>query len=36
VSPILYRFLMTDLPLDDAFAADVVSTVLRAFGNATG
>jgi AcrR family transcriptional regulator len=33
VSPILYRFLMTDLPLDDAFAADVVSTVLRAFGS---
>jgi AcrR family transcriptional regulator len=31
VSPVLYRFLVTDLPLDDTFASSVVDTVVRAF-----
>jgi len=31
VSPVLYRFLVTDLPLDDKFASSVVDTVVRAF-----
>jgi AcrR family transcriptional regulator len=30
--PVLYRFLVTDLPLDEAFAAGVVDAVMRAFG----
>jgi AcrR family transcriptional regulator len=33
VSPVLYRFLVTDFPLDDTFAANVVDTVMHAFGN---
>lgn len=32
VSPIFYRFLVTQAPLDEAFRADVVDTALRAFG----
>ena len=32
VSPIFYRFLITDAPLDDAFAAAIVDTTMRAFG----
>ena len=32
VSPVLYRFLVTDLPLDAKFAANVVQTVVQAFG----
>jgi AcrR family transcriptional regulator len=31
VSPVLYRFLVTDFPLDDEFAANVVDTVMHAF-----
>ena len=31
VSPVLYRFLVTDLPLDAKFASSVVDTVVRAF-----
>lgn len=31
VSAVLYRFLVTDLPLDARFATNVVDTVLRAF-----
>ena len=33
VSAVLYRFLVTDLPLDPRFASNVVDTVLHAFGN---
>jgi AcrR family transcriptional regulator len=33
VSPIFYRFLVTNAPLDDAFRASVVDTALRAFGD---
>jgi AcrR family transcriptional regulator len=32
VSAVIYRFLVTDLPLDDAFAASIVDTVMEAFG----
>jgi len=32
VSPIFYRFLITNAPLDEAFAAAIVDTTLRAFG----
>ena len=32
VSAVIYRFLVTDLPLDDAFAGSVVDTVMEAFG----
>jgi AcrR family transcriptional regulator len=32
VSAVIYRFLVTDLPLDDEFAARVVDTVVQAFG----
>ena len=32
VSPIFYRFLITNAPLDDAFAAAIVDTTMRAFG----
>jgi AcrR family transcriptional regulator len=32
VSPVLYRFLVTDLPLDESFVIGVVDTVMRAFG----
>jgi AcrR family transcriptional regulator len=31
VGPVFYRFLISDAPLDDAFADAVVDTVLRAF-----
>ena len=31
-SPVFYRFLVTDAPLDDAFRAQVVDTTIRAFG----
>jgi AcrR family transcriptional regulator len=31
--PILYRFLITDLPLDDAFTSATVDAAIRAFGN---
>jgi AcrR family transcriptional regulator len=31
VSPVIYRFLVTDLPLDEKFARAVVGTVLAAF-----
>jgi AcrR family transcriptional regulator len=31
VGPIFYRFLISDAPLDDAFAGALVDTVLRAF-----
>jgi AcrR family transcriptional regulator len=31
VGPIFYRFLVSDAPLDDAFADSLVDTVLRAF-----
>jgi ABC-type multidrug transport system fused ATPase/permease subunit len=32
VSPIFYRFLVTDAPLDDEYASAVVDMTLRAFG----
>jgi hypothetical protein len=32
VSPIFYRFLITDAPLDAAFAAGIVDATMRAFG----
>jgi AcrR family transcriptional regulator len=32
VSPVMYRFLVTDLALDARFANNVVQTVIRAFG----
>ena len=32
VSPIFYRFLITDAPLDAAFAAEIVDMTMRAFG----
>jgi AcrR family transcriptional regulator len=32
VSPIFYRFLVTNAPLDEPFRADVVDNVMRAFG----
>jgi AcrR family transcriptional regulator len=32
VGPVFYRFLISDAPLDDAFADSLVDTVLRAFG----
>jgi AcrR family transcriptional regulator len=32
VSPIFYRFLITNAPLDDAFASAIVDTTMRAFG----
>ena len=32
VGPIFYRFLISDAPLDDAFADTLVDSVLRAFG----
>ena len=32
VGPIFYRFLISDAPLDDAFADELVEHVLRAFG----
>ncbi len=32
VGPIFYRFLISDAPLDDAFASELVEHVLRAFG----
>jgi AcrR family transcriptional regulator len=32
VSPVFYRFLVTNAPLDEAFRAGVVDTALRAFG----
>jgi hypothetical protein len=31
VGPIFYRFLISDAPLDDAFADALVDSVLRAF-----
>jgi AcrR family transcriptional regulator len=33
VGPIFYRFLVTNAPLDDAFAGEIVDQILRAFGN---
>jgi AcrR family transcriptional regulator len=33
VSPVFYRFLVTNAPLDDRFRASVVDAVLRAFGH---
>ena len=32
VSPVFYRFLVTNAPLDDAFVAAIVDTTMRAFG----
>ena len=32
VSPIFYRFLITNAPLDDAFTTAIVDTTMRAFG----
>jgi hypothetical protein len=32
VSPVFYRFLVTGVPLDDAFASALVDTTMRAFG----
>ena len=32
VSPIFYRFLVTNAPLDDEYAASIVDATLRAFG----
>jgi hypothetical protein len=31
VGPVFYRFLVSDAPLDDAYADSLVDTVLRAF-----
>ena len=33
IGPIFYRFLISDAPLDDAFADELVEHVLRAFGS---
>ena len=33
VSPIFYRFLVTNAPLDEEFAASLVDATLRAFGS---
>ena len=32
VSPIFYRFMITDAPLDDAFASAIVDMIMRSFG----
>jgi AcrR family transcriptional regulator len=33
VSPVFYRFLVTNAPLDDEFAASIVDVTMRAFGS---